>query len=160
MIRASLLMLLLLAGSIAPVAHAQGLPSDDPLTLSITPSYPRPYQTVTIAPQSNLVDLSASTVKMSVNGAQVYQGSGTQPTSVRAGGLGERTTIVVTVTDPYGKTYTKTQVIRPAEVSLVMEPASTAPALYKGGSLVASEGRVRLVALAEWGKAYTAAATA
>ncbi len=149
MTRTVLLMLLLLAGSVAPVALAQGLPSDDPLTVSIAPSYPRPYQTVTVTPGSTLLDLSSSKVKVSVNGTNVYEGSGTQPTNVRAGGLGEKTTVVVTVTDPAGGTYTKTQVIRPAEVSLVMEPASTVHPFYQGGALVASEGRVRLVAVAD-----------
>jgi len=129
--------------------QAQGLPGSDPLTLVMTPQYPRPYQSVSIAPRSTLIDLSASTVRVSVNGARVYEGSGTQATTVRAGGLGERTTIVVTVTDPAGRTYSKQQVIRPAEVSLVVEPSSTSHPFYQGGGLVASEGRVRLVALAD-----------
>ncbi|MES2668468.1 MAG: hypothetical protein V4644_02155 [Patescibacteria group bacterium] len=145
MIRFALLMLL--AGVFALPALAQGVPGADPLTLSISPQYPRPYQTVTIAPRSNLIDLSASTVRVSVDGANVYEGSGTQATSVRAGGLGERTTIVVTVTDPAGRVYSRQQVIRPAEVSLVIEPASTGHPFYQGGGLVASEGRVRIVAI-------------
>lgn len=144
--RAALLMLLL---GFAFSAHAQSIGSSDPLTLSISPLYPRPYQTVSIAPRSTLIDLSASTVTVSVNGTRVYEGSGTQATSVRTGGLGERTTVVVSVTDPSGRTYTKTQVFRPAEVSLVLEPVSTVHPFYQGGGLVASEGRVRLVALAD-----------
>ncbi len=39
--------------------------------------------------------------------------------------------------------------LRPAEVSLVLEPAATSHPFYRGGGLVASEGRVRLVALAD-----------
>lgn len=142
---AAALLVAFAAGSLP--ALAQSLPGAEPLTLVVSPEYPRPYQTVTVAPRSTLVDLSASTVKVSVNGTNVYTGSGTQPTSVRTGGLGERTTIVVSVTDPSGRTYSKTQVLRPAEVSLVLESASTAHPFYQGGGLVASEGRVRLVAL-------------
>ena len=123
MIRAVLLVLVL--GSFAFVAEAQMLPGTDPLGVTVSPQYPRPYQTVTVAPRSTLLDLSSSKVTVSVNGTNVYSGSGTQPTSVRAGALGERTTIVVSVTDPSGKTYSKTQVLRPAEVSLVTEPVST-----------------------------------
>jgi hypothetical protein len=147
MIRVVLLFLLI---SSAATASAQTLPGVDPLTLSVSPLYPRPYQTVSIAPRSTLLDLSASNVKVSVDGKIIYEGSGTQATSVRAGALGERTTVVVTVTDPFGKTYSKTQVLRPAEVSLVLEPASTAHPFYQGGSLVSSEGKVRLVALADF----------
>lgn len=146
MIRALLLAILLIGTSI-PAALAQGLPGTDPLTLVVSPQYPRPYQTVSVAPRSSLLDLSASTVRVSVNGERVYEGSGTQATNVRAGALGERTTVVVSVTDPSGRVYTKTQVLRPAEVSLILEPASTAHPFYRGGGLVASEGRVRLIAV-------------
>ena len=141
----SLLALLLSAAGV----HAQGLPGSDPLTLVISPQYPRPYQSVTIAPRSTLIDLTARTVRVSVNGITVYEGSGTQPTTFRTGGLGEQTTVVVTVTDPAGRTYTARQVLRPAEVSLIVEPVSTAHPFYQGGGLVASEGRVRLVAIAD-----------
>lgn len=139
------LLFLLMATS----AAAQELPGTDPLTLIVSPEYPRPYQSVTIAPRSTLLDLSASTVRVSVNNSNVYEGSGTRGVTVRAGALGERTTVVVTVTDPAGNVYTKTQVLRPAEVSLVLEAASTAHPFYQGGGLVASEGQVRLVALAD-----------
>ncbi len=144
--RVAFFFLFLLTFVALPV-DAQSLPGSDPLTLTVTPLYPRPYQTVTIAPRSTLLDLSASTVTVSVNGTNVYTGSGTQPTSVRAGGLGERTTVVVTVTEPSGKVHTKTQVLRPAEVSLILESATAGHPFYRGGGLVASEGRVRLIAL-------------
>ena len=101
MIRAVLLFLLITSAS---VAGAQTLPGVDPLTLSVSPLYPRPYQTVSIAPRSTLLDLSASSVKVSVDGEVIYEGSGTQAVSVRAGALGERTSVVVSVTDPFGKT--------------------------------------------------------
>lgn len=148
MIRAVLLMMLLV-GTNTFVAHAQALPTADTLSLVVSPQYPRPYQSVTIAPRSTLLDLSASTVRVSVNGENVYEGSGTQAATVRAGALGERTTVVLTVTDPSGTVHTKTQVLRPAEVSLVLEPNSTSHPFYQGGGLVASEGQVRLVAMAD-----------
>lgn len=148
MIRSVLLTLFLVATAGLTV-QAQGLPGDDPLMLVISPSYPRPYQSVSVSPRSTLIDLSASAVRISVNGTRIYEGSGTQGAITRAGGLGERTTITVSVTDPSGKTYTKEQVIRPAEVSLVLEPVSTAHPFYQGGGLVASESRVRLIALAD-----------
>jgi hypothetical protein len=147
MMRIALLALLFAGYSLT--AHAQALGGTDPLTLSVSPAYPRPYQAVNVAPRSTLIDLAGSTVKVSVDGTVVYEGSGTQGTQVRAGGLGERTTVTVTVTDSGGKTYTKQQVLRPAEVSLVLEPASTMHPFYQGGGLVASEGQVRLVALAD-----------
>ena len=148
MIRAALLLTLLL-GAGGTIAFAQEFGTTDSLTLVVSPQYPRPYQTVSVAPRSTLIDLTASTVRVSVDGANVYEGSGTQATNVRTGALGERTTVTVTVTDPAGKTHTETRVFRPAEVSLVLEPDSTSHPLYQGGGLVASEGRIRLMALAD-----------
>lgn len=148
MIRAAIA--LLLVGLFPLSLAAQVLPDNDPLTLSVTPQHPRPHQNITVAPRSTLINLAASTVRITVNGAPVYEGSGTQGTTVRTGALGERTTIVVAVTEPGGQTYRKELVLRPAEVSLVLEPASTAHPFYQGGGLVASEGRVRLVALPDF----------
>ena len=128
-------------------ASAQILPGTDPLTLVITPSYPRPYQSVSIVPRSTLVDLSASTVEISVNGISIYSGSGTEGATTRVGGLGEKTTVLLKVTDPSGQTYSKQVTLRPAEVSLVMEPVSTTHPFYLGGSLVAGGGDVRLIAI-------------
>lgn len=132
----------------APAA-AQVLPGSEPLTLVLSPEYPRPYQVVSVSPRSTLIDLSASTVRISVNGTNIYEGSGTRPTTFVAGALGERSTVTVSVTDPSGRTYTAERVLSPAEVSLVTESTSTTHPFYQGGALVASEGRIRLVALAD-----------
>jgi len=127
--------------------HAQVTPDQDPLTISIDPQYPRPYEAVTVTPQSTLIDLSAASVSVSVNGEVVERGSGSAPVQVQAGAAGARTTITVTAVASDGQTYTKQLVIRPADVALIVEPAATAHPFYRGASLVASEGLVRLVAL-------------
>lgn len=119
-----------------------------PVDITINPSYPRPYQTVAVTIQSSLLELSASTVVVSVNGSVVERGTGVVTAYVRVGGAGERTTISVSVTSN-GQTYTKQLVIRPADVSLVIEPSSTTHPFYLGSGLVASEGSVRLVAVSD-----------
>ncbi|MEK7100865.1 MAG: hypothetical protein AAB921_02085, partial [Patescibacteria group bacterium] len=113
-------LLLLLAA--APVACAQFSTDENPINSILTPMYPRPYQTATISPRSSLIDLSASTVVISVNGTIVQRGSGTQSAAVRIGGPGELTSIMVSVTAPGGKVYTDTILVRPADVALVVEP--------------------------------------
>lgn len=139
--------LALLGLGLSYTSHAQ-FSSTEPLTLLITPSYPRPYQTVTVVPQSTVINLSASTVVTTVNGSEVSRGSGGEPIYVRMGAPGSATTVVVRAT-ANGQTFSKSLAIRPAEVSLIVEPVSTSHPFYEGGSLVASEGRVRLVALAD-----------
>lgn len=144
MFRLLLLLLLLLPTGFA---HAQ-FSANDPLSISLSPEYPRPYETVTITPNSTLIDLSAAVVTVSVNGRIVSSDSGVQNIPVNVGGPGEKTTIGVTAKFG-GKTYTKTLVIRPADVSLIVEPVSTSHPFYPGALYLAPQGRVRVIALAD-----------
>ncbi|MDB4991944.1 MAG: seg [Parcubacteria group bacterium] len=127
------------------IAHAQ-LGSTDPINLTIEPSYPRPYQIITVTPDSDLIDLSASTVTFSVNGRVVQTGTGSESASIAVGGPGTVTNIVVTATNN-GQKYTKSISIHPADVALIIEPTSTIHPFYEGASLVGSEGRVRIIAI-------------
>ncbi len=145
MLRAFLLIFLFGSLVVALPAYAQGV-GVTPVDISLSPEYPKPYQTVAVTIRSTVVELSSSSVVVSVNGAVVERGTGVVTAYVRVGGPGERTTISVSVT-ANGQTYTKQAVIRPADVSLVVEPTSTTHPFYQGSGLVASEGRVRLVAV-------------
>ncbi len=126
-------------------AHAQ-IGSTEPLTLTINPSFPRPYQIITVTPQSSLINLAASTVTFTVNGTVVQSGSGGESASIAVGGPGTLTTIRVTAVQD-GQTYTQTATIRPADVALIVEPTSTTHPFYKGASLIGSEGRLRVIAV-------------
>jgi hypothetical protein len=132
----------------AAFAHAQTLGAD-PLTVDITPANPAPYQAITITPHSTLIDLSASTVTVTVNGAVVSKGSGGAGVSATVGGPGAATTIVVSADGPDGS-YSKSTTIRPESVALVEEPTSTTHPFYGGGALIAPEGRVRLIAMPDF----------
>lgn len=139
----ALLALSLYAYAVPAIAQT---PGPDPLTVSIDPEFPRPFQTVTVTPGSTLIDLSASTVTISVNGTVIGKGSGTTPAQFQTGGPGVRSTITVTAVNN-GQTYQKQLAIRPADVSLIVEPISTTHPFYQGAALTASEGQVRLIAL-------------
>jgi hypothetical protein len=139
---------LLALGIFAPAfALAQSI-GQVPLTLDIAPQYPRPYDTVNVAPASTAFDLSGASVTFFVDGKQVAQTTGTAPVSVPLGGPGSATTIKVTA-KAGGQTYSATQVLHPAEVDLVTEPSSTSHPFYLGGLGVPSQGQVRLVAVAD-----------
>ncbi len=146
MIRVLALSVLLFGISFGAV-HAQ-FTSSDPLTISISPQYPKPYDTVIVTPSSTLIDLASATVKVSVNGKVVSTFSGSEGTSVTVGAPGVKTTITVTATTG-GKTYKKSLVIATGDVALVVEPLSTAQPLYKGALLLAPQGRVRVIAIAD-----------
>lgn len=146
MLRRALYTLFVLAGcGLMYAAHAQ-LGNTDPITLTIDPDYPRPYQIVTVTPESSLFDLSASMVTFYVNGSVVQKGSGAESASVSVGGPGTVTTIKVVAINN-GETYSKSISIRPADVALVVEPLSSTHPFYEGASLVGSEGRVRIIAI-------------
>lgn len=144
MFRLLLVLLLLLPTGFA---HAQ-FSASDPLSISLSPEYPRPYETVVVTPSSTLIDLASAVVTVSVNGRLLSSDSGVQNIPVNVGGPGEKTTIGVTAKFG-GKTYTKTLVLRPADVSLVVEPVSTSHPFYRGALYLAPQGRVRVIALAD-----------
>lgn len=145
---ASFISLLVLTSVIAVPVHAQtfGDTNTEPLSVSLDPNYPAPYQTVTVTPASTIFDIAASTVTASVNGTSVYKGSGAQPISITVGGPGSVTTISISATNA-GRTYTKKLVVRPASVALVVEPVTTTHPFYEGRGLVSTQSRVRVVAV-------------
>jgi len=146
--RAFALLLLPVALFMPHFLYAQTLGAE-PLSANVFPQYPQPYDAVTVTPQSSAFDLNASTVTVTLNGTQIAKGSGALAATFTAGPAGETDTVVITAAAP-GGTYQKTVIIRPASVALVMEPLSTVHPFYAGASLLASGGRVRLIALPEF----------
>ena len=121
----------------------------DPLTLSVSPDFPTPYQTITVTPSSTVFDITSAVVTAAVNGKQVYKGTGSTGINIQLGGPGTITNITVTASGG-GKTYTKKLTLEPATVALVVEPVTTTHPFYKGGSLVASEAPVHIVAIPDF----------
>ena len=138
----------LLLAAFTPPAHAQTDTTVDPLTLDVSPQYPAPYQTLTITPSSTVFNISSASLTVTVNGATFYKGSGGAAIAVPLSGPGSTTNISVVATAA-GQTYTKKLSIHPAAVALVVEPVSTTHPFYAGKALVPSQGRVRLIAIAD-----------
>lgn len=123
--------------------HAGGA---DPLTISVNPQYPRPYETITITPGSTLLTLAEDSVVVSVNGTVISNGSGGRSVTYRVGGPGSAAVIKVTAIES-GTTYTDSLTVTPADVALITEALSSSHPLYAGASLPAPEGKIRIVAL-------------
>jgi len=122
--------------------------STEALTVRVTPEHPRPYDTITITPVSNLINLPASSVTISVNGSVIEEGSGGRSANFILGGPGSRATVRVTAVSG-GQTYSADAVIRPNDVALILEPLTTTHPLYRGAALASPEARLRIVALAD-----------
>ena len=120
--------------------------SSAPFTMSLTPSNPEPNSQPFVSFVSTNLDLTNATLSLSVNGKNVYQGN-VQPVAIQLGAAGSLTTVRATVTSN-GVPYVQTLSLRPQDVSLVVEPLSSAPPLYPGSPLVPIGGNVRVVAVA------------
>jgi hypothetical protein len=142
--RSFLLFLILICAPLS--AAAQFSPGSAPVALSFSPSHPRPYDQVTVSVSSTLINLSAADITISVNGAVVEEGK--RAATFRVGGPGSKTTVRATVTTVNG-TETVEGTLRPADIALILEPTATAHPFYDGGLLVPSEGKVRIIALAD-----------
>lgn len=134
--------------ALIPFAADAQIPGMDVESLSIiiSPQYPRPHDLISITPNSTLIDLSASTIVLYVNGKKIGESTGTGGFTVAAPGPGETMSLRLVATYR-GEPSTATATIRPAEVSLVAEPTSTTHLLYRGAPLLPSEGRARIVAV-------------
>ncbi len=153
--RSAALLLLLPLALLAPgPARAQVLPSAAELNISLSPEFPHPYDTVTATVSSNQIDLAAAAITISVNGKAVAEGDRNATFSV--GGAGTKTVIAVVAKDSAG-THDASITLHPEDVSVVVEPSSSVPPFYKGARLPASEGNVRLIALADFKTAGGAA---
>lgn len=127
-------------------ASAQAFPGSEPLTLTLSPQYPRPYETVTVKVSSTAIDLATSEVAISVNGVIIEEGSGALSADARMGGPGSRAVIRATATEN-GLTYEAETTLAPSDVALVIEPVSSTHPWYEGAALVAPQGRVRIIAI-------------
>lgn len=115
-------------------------------TVSVSPQYPLPRSQATLSFLSSSLDLSNSTLKVSVGGKKIYQGS-VQPVSVTLGSTGAVTNVIAELSSG-GAKYTQTLSIQPQDVILIAEPISSSPVLYPGKPRVPLEGNTRIVAVA------------
>lgn len=134
---------LIFFAALSPLAHAQTL-GLTPLTLTLDPAYPRPYDDVTITLASNSIDLSNATITITVNGTAVNEGG--RSALAHLGGPGSTTAVKAAVVSG-GQTYTTSLTLRPSEVSVIVEPGTGTHPFYKGASLVAPNGNLRLIAI-------------
>lgn len=145
--RSLVVRLVVVASALMPVmVFAQLPPGTDVFTLGVAPTNPVPYGRVTVTPVPGSLELGSATMQVFADGKLVYQGN-SKPVSVSLGSAGTLTTIEVTMTRGE-RSYTKTVSVRPQEVTLVVEPLSSAPSFYLGKPQVPIEGSVRVVALA------------
>lgn len=129
------------------ISHAQAIPGGAiPLNVSISPTYPRPYDTITVTVTSNVIDLAASTIIITADGKTIAENN--RSGQVQLKGVGASTLIDVKATGA-DYAYDQKVSVSPADVSLVVEPSTSVPLLYQGAALPSAGSSVRIVALAD-----------
>lgn len=118
----------------------------NPLSIVINPTYPAPYEPVSLRIDSSSLAVINGTFTVSINGGAAINGIGTNAVTFTTTGPGTTMRVLVTATIN-DRSYQDTAIIRPAGVALVVEPLATAPVLYPGTPIIPSAGNVRVVAV-------------
>lgn len=126
--------------------HTLARGTNNHLSVVISPQYPTPYQQFSLSIKSASLNILNSSFSVYVNGVYKTRGVGTKTIKLTATGPGTymNTVAVVSIN---GTKYSKSIIIRPAGVALVVEPLATAPLLYKGEPTIPSAGNIRIVAI-------------
>lgn len=150
LIKSSLLIFVLLLSAIS-FAHAQGLPGiPEPITLRVSPLYPKPNSTVTVTAQSVSTDLNRATLTWISEGKTIKQGAGVTSVSVPAGKAGALTTVRVSIVTTDIGAITQETSWRPADVTLLWKTDGYVPSFYKGKALESYGSSFRVTAIPEF----------
>ncbi len=124
--------------------HAQT--SADSIFVDMIPEVPGALQNVTIKLKSYSFNLLGSKITWTVDGKVVLSEIGSIEYSLKTKEAGKTTNVIVTILTG-GETIRKNISIQPQDVDILWEATdSYAPPFYKGKTLPATEGQVRVVA--------------
>lgn len=119
------------------------------LIVTISPSAPKPNQTVSVSIENYSFDLSQSSITWFVNGIIQNQFSDKKSLSLKTGEVGSPSVVNVSVTTPSGTIVTERIVIQPSELNLLWEAGSYTPPFYRGKALHSPKGIIKVVAMAD-----------
>lgn len=119
----------------------------NPVSLFASPENPAPLSRVTIQARSARFSIDESTIRWIINGREVRAGIGVKEMVLNVGRAGTVLTVEVEVTHKKFGTFRAIKTFRPADVSLLWEADTYAPAFYRGKALPASEAGIQVTAL-------------
>lgn len=143
---------LFLASAVLPISiGAQSLPGTiEPVTMTVSPSSPRPNSTITASLESFSVDLVRSDITWYVNGKSYKTGKGETSISFKVGAPGSSSRVSANVSTPDLGIFTVESVVRPAQVVVVWKSDGSIPPFYKGKALESYGGSFRATAIPEF----------
>jgi PAS domain-containing protein len=119
------------------------------LIVTISPSTPKPNQSVSISIENYSFDLSQSNITWFVNGIVQNQFSRKKSLNLKTGDVGSPLIVDVSVITPSGTITEKRIVIQPSELNLLWEASGYTPPFYRGKVLHSSKGTIKTVAMAD-----------
>lgn len=129
-----------------PKTLAQFQESD--VTFRVSPTFPKPGESVDVKVSSYTVGLDKSFIVWSVNGQEKSSGIGKDTFSFNLDKFSTRTQVTASITLAGGATITKSTFVSSAEIDLLWEATdSYVPPFYKGKALGIREGNFKVVAI-------------
>lgn len=119
----------------------------DSITISKSPRFPEPYQSVTVSLTSRLTNLNDKEIVWRQDGEVIKAEVGGDEVTIDVGAAGETTTVTMQ-TNAGGGVVEKTMDITPTDVDLIWEAENSyTPPFYKGKALHSGWGDVRVTAI-------------
>lgn len=113
-----------------------------PLTLTMSPEYPAPGETVELSISSYALDINRSSITWKAGEKVIATGEGLTKTSVQAGNAGSATTISVEVTSESGQSGFAEARIAPSEMHILWSADSYVPPFFKGKKVAGPSAKI------------------
>ncbi len=142
-----LVTIIITTGVISPFKVSASSPSD--VSISTVPENPAPNQNVTITLSSYVDDLDSVLITWTVNGKNSSSGIGDKSFSLIAPALGQKTTVIATISLSDGD-LNETIPITPAIMTMLWQANdSYVPPFYEGKALPSPDSEIKVVAMPE-----------
>jgi len=150
LIKSSILFFVLFL-SVFSFAQAQGIPGvTEPVTIKVSPQFPKPNTTITVSTQSFSTDLNRATITWISGGKVIKQGIGATSTTLPSGKAGVLTSVEVSVATADIGTISQSVSWRPADVILAWKTDGYIPPFYMGKALESYGSSFRVTAIPEF----------
>lgn len=121
---------------------------DASIVLTLTPANPKANENVTARISTSDTNLNKAKITWTINGQTAIENIGQKSFSFTVGKIGESTNLSVNIETIDGNILNKNIVIVPADVDMLYQAYDGyTPPFYKGRTLPATEGKVKIVAM-------------
>jgi len=130
------------------ITHAQSFLNENTgVQLSTNPSNPKPYMDVEVSLNDYSVVSAGATILWYLDGIEQKELQNERSIIIKTKGIGERTTVRVSLVRRNAPTLSHTLVIMPAVIDIIIEANTYVPHFFKGRPLPSSESQIRMIAV-------------